>query len=187
MFERGSSMKKASLVAILVLFLAASVFIQWKAHQTRPFYALGGPAYKLMGERAPTFSLPDLSGVKTSLDQYRGKMVLIDFWATWCGPCRMSMPLLAKVADENPNDLVLLAVNLEEPPETVRGFIANQKVKGTILLDHEGSAGRLYHADSIPLQVLIDQEGVVRLVQVGFNPVFDDMLRNQIKKLRKTK
>jgi len=73
-----------------------------------------------IGQPAPEFKLPDLSGNAVSLTQYQGKIVLVDFWATWCGPCRLSMPLLEDLQKEYPNELVLLAVNLQEPLDEVR-------------------------------------------------------------------
>lgn len=137
-----------------------------------------------IGASAPTFELTDLRGQTVSLAQFRGKIVILDFWATWCGPCRMSMPLLEKLQKENPDDLKLLAINLEEPLDLVRDYVARQNINTTVLLDFEGKVGRVYGSESIPMQVLIDKKGIIRDVKVGFSPRLGDMLRKQLAELR---
>lgn len=136
-----------------------------------------------VGSPAPPFQLSDLYGREISLSQYRGKVVILDFWATWCGPCRMSMPLLEKLQEENPGSLKLLAINLEEPMDLVRDYVARQNIRSTVLLDEEGKVGRVYRSESIPMQVLIDKEGIVRDVQVGFSPRLAEKLRDEVAKL----
>jgi thiol-disulfide isomerase/thioredoxin len=95
----------------------------------------------------------------------------------------MSMPLLEKLQAEFPNDLVLLAVNLEEPPDEVRAYVQRRKVGSIVLLDTEGEVGRVYRSESIPMQVLIDQKGIIRDIQVGFHPSMDRELREEIRQL----
>ena len=136
-----------------------------------------------VGRPAPLFQLNDLYGREISLSQYRGKVVILDFWATWCGPCRMSMPLLEKLQEENPGSLKLLAINLEEPLDQVRDYVARQNIRSTVLLDEEGKVGRIYGSESIPMQVLIDKEGIVRDVQVGFSPRMAEKLRHEVANL----
>jgi len=136
-----------------------------------------------IGRPAPEFELPDLSGRAVSLAQYQGKIVLIDFWATWCSPCRLSMPLLENLQKEYPNDLVLLAVNLQEPLDEVRRYVDAQRIRSRVLLDQEGRVGSTYGSESIPMQVLIDQKGIVRDVQVGFSPSMGSRLRGEVQKL----
>jgi thiol-disulfide isomerase/thioredoxin len=137
-----------------------------------------------VGRLAPGFELPDLKGNKVSLDEQRGKIVLLDFWATWCGPCRISMPVLERIRSEYQQELTLLAINLEEPKDQVEEYVRSQQLQSTVLLDNEGLVGRAYGAGSIPMQVLIDQQGMVRHVQVGFSPRAADQLRREIEKLR---
>ncbi len=136
-----------------------------------------------VGRPAPPFQLNDLYGREISLSQYRGKVVILDFWATWCGPCRMSMPLLEKLQEENPGSLKLLAINLEEPLDQVRDYVARQNIRSTVLLDEEGKVGRVYGSESIPMQILIDKEGIVRDIQIGFNPRMAEKLRHEIAEL----
>ncbi len=137
-----------------------------------------------IGRPAPTFNLKDLDGRMISLDQFKGKVVMLDFWATWCGPCRMTMPLLENLQKEYANTLALLAVNLQESGEEVKGYMRQQHLHSQVLLDEEGSVGQVYGAEEIPMQVLIDKEGIVRDVMVGFNPKMTVRLRSEIEKLR---
>ena len=137
-----------------------------------------------IGASAPAFQLSDLRGETVTLAQFKGKVVFLDFWATWCGPCRMSMPMLEKLQLENPNDLKLLAINLEEPRDQVRDYVARQNIRTTVLLDSEGKVGRIYGSESIPMQVIIDKKGIIRDIKVGFSPRMGEQLRQQIEQLR---
>jgi thiol-disulfide isomerase/thioredoxin len=139
-----------------------------------------------MGGPAPQFELSDLEGRKVSLAQFRGKIVMLDFWATWCGPCRFSMPILDRLQEEFSNEMVLLAVNLREPRDVVRDYVARRNVRSRVVLDLEGDVGEEYESASIPMQVIIDQEGVVQHVSVGLIPRMEDQLRTEINRLRNT-
>ena len=142
------------------------------------------PETKLqIGLAAPAFKLPDLSGQEVTLDQYKGKVVMLDFWATWCGPCRMTMPILESMEKEFANNLILLAVNVQESKDDVRDFVRAQNVHSRVLLDEEGSVGETYGTESIPMQVLIDKRGIIRHIQIGFGPRTASELRSQIQKL----
>jgi thiol-disulfide isomerase/thioredoxin len=136
-----------------------------------------------IGAPAPTFELDDLQGRRVSLAEYRGKVVLLDFWATWCAPCRRSMPVLEKLQKEFPKDVVLLAINLQEPAEEVRDYVARRKVGSTVLLDADGEVGFAYGAEAIPLHVLIDKQGVIQDILVGLSPTMEEDLRAEIQKL----
>ncbi len=136
-----------------------------------------------IGASAPEFQLSDLRGQTVSLSQFKGKVVILDFWATWCGPCRLSMPMLEKLQLEHPKDLKLLAINLEEGRDEVRDYVARQNIRATVLLDSEGKVGRIYGSDQIPMQVLIDKKGIVRDVKIGFSPRLGEQLRRQLDQL----
>ena len=137
-----------------------------------------------IGRPAPAFKLPDIMGQEITLDQYKGKIVMLDFWATWCGPCRMTMPLLEKLQKEYPNNLVLLAINLQESKNEVREYMRQQNLNSHVLLDEKGSLGEIYGTDAIPMQVLIDKEGIVRDIKTGFSPSILSQLRAEIERLR---
>jgi thiol-disulfide isomerase/thioredoxin len=137
-----------------------------------------------VGKLAPQFSLPDLDGKQISLEQYKGKVVLLDFWATWCGPCRMTMPVLEKLQKEYTDSLVLLAINLQEPRDQVRNYMQQQGLKSHVVLDEKGSLGEVYGTEAIPMQVLIDKEGIVRDVKTGFSPRLEQQLRQRIQQYK---
>lgn len=137
-----------------------------------------------VGQEAPLFKLPDLNGNEVSLGQYKGKIVLIDFWATYCEPCRMTMPLLERLQKEYSNDMVLLAVNLGDTIDAVREFIQRNNLNSEILLDERGEVGSVYGANQIPIQFLIDKKGIVRHIQLGYSAAMGAQLRAEINKLR---
>jgi thiol-disulfide isomerase/thioredoxin len=137
-----------------------------------------------IGRPAPAFSLADLNGRKVSLDQFKGKVVMLDFWATWCGPCRMTMPLLDNLQKEYAGTMVLLAINLQDSGDVVKDYMREQNLHSQVLLDEEGIVGQTYGADAIPMQVLIDKRGIVRDVMTGFKPSMATRLRSEIEQLR---
>ena len=134
-----------------------------------------------IGQAAPQFMLPDISGREVTLNQYKGKIVILDFWQTTCGPCRYTMPMLDKIQDEYSGKLSVLAINLQEPKELVRNYILEQNLHSRVLLDSEYSVGDRYGIFAIPMQFLIDQNGVVRNIWVGMHP--DTEIKDGINKL----
>ncbi len=164
-------------LALLAVLLAASLMTVQCGRRTEEEGALR------IGAAAPGFELYDLRGQKVSLSEFRGKVVILDFWATWCGPCRLSMPMLEKLQLEHPNDLKLLAINLEEPRDEVRDYVMRQHVRSTVLLDSDGQVGQVYGSDQIPMQVLIDKQGVVRDVKIGYSPRLAEQFRRQLDQL----
>lgn len=145
----------------------------------------GGPRGRVeIGQHAPVFQLKDLNGRTVSLDQFKGQVVMLDFWATWCGPCRITMPLLEKLHQEHPNNFTLLAVNVGDAPEEVAPFVQRQNIQARVLLDLDGKIGTAYQATSIPMQVLIDKEGIIRHIQVGYYAAMKEDLWAEIAKLQ---
>lgn len=108
---------------------------------------------------------------------------MLDFWATWCGPCRMTMPVLENLEKEYKGSLVLLAINLQDPKDVVMDYVKKQALTSRILLDEQGSVGSLYGTDSIPMQFLLDRNGIVRHIQMGYRPRMASELRAAIAKL----
>ncbi len=96
----------------------------------------------------------------------------------------MTMPLLEKLQKEYPNNMVLLAINLQETPGAVREYMREQNVNSQVLLDEQGSVGEAYGSAQIPMQVLVDKAGIVRFIQIGFDPRMTARLRGEIEKLR---
>jgi len=138
-----------------------------------------------IGQPAPSFSLPDLDGREISLENFKGKIILLDFWATWCTPCRMTMPVVEKLSKEYPDDMVVLAVNMRESKKTVDEYVFEQAISSQILLDANGAVSEAYGAYAIPMQFLIDRSGIVRHIQTGYSQNMAARMRAQIEQLRK--
>jgi len=140
----------------------------------------------LTGEPAPEFTLPLLDGGTFELAAHRGKnIVLLDFWATWCGPCRAAMPALVEVAREYADKGVrYFAVNLREDPGKIRSYLKEAGLQIAVPLDKDGSVAQQYGVRGIPTMVIVDKDGVVEKVHVGASPglkgeltrVLDDLL-----------
>src|SRR5438093_6922974 len=126
-------MKIKTLSLTVAALLASVVFVR--------FFGQRDSGNVLLGALAPQFELSDLEGRTVSLAQFRGKIVMLDFWATWCGPCRISMPILDRLQKEFSDDMVLLAVNLREPRDIVRDYVARQNVRSRVVLALEGNVG----------------------------------------------
>ena len=121
-----------------------------------------------IGKAAPSFQLTDINGQSVSLSDFQGKPVLLNFWATWCGPCRMEMPYIQEVYDEwSEQGLVLLAVNIREGLTTVEEFMRDYNLSFPVLLDMEGNVAEKYSVGGIPTTYFIDSDGIIRDMQIG--------------------
>lgn len=119
-------------------------------------------------EKAEDFTLLDLEGNKVSLSDYKGKKIFLNFWATWCPPCKAEMPNIEKVyQDTKDSDLVILAVEIGEPLETVKSFIDKNEYNFNVLLDIDQSVASSYNISSIPTSYFIDEEGYIIAKRVG--------------------
>ena len=136
----------------------------------------------MVGKTAPEISLDLLDGGTMKLSDHKGKhVVILDFWASWCGPCRMSLPLVAEVAAQYADKgVVFYAVNIGESPEKARNFLTQAKLSMTVAMDPDGKAGRLYGAEAIPRMVIIDKEGVVRAGHRGASMSIKEELRAEL-------
>lgn len=116
---------------------------------------------------APDFALSDLDGNTHMLSSMRGSTVLLDFWATWCGPCREEMPELEKLRSEFGRRVTIWSIDSGESPEMVRRFFESTGYTGTILLDLDSQVNRAYDARYIPTLVIVDASGKVRFYDSG--------------------
>jgi len=120
------------------------------------------------GRAAPDFALPDLDGNTVRLSDFSGRPVVLNFWATWCAPCRLEMPELARAAaDYADRDLVVLAVNQDETAEQVGGFLTEVGLSLPALLDAGGEVGAAYGAFFLPTTVIVGPDGIVGAVHRG--------------------
>ena len=122
----------------------------------------------LMGASAPGFALTNFKGDTVSLSQFRGRPVVINFWATWCVPCRREMPALQRALETYQEDgLVVLAVNFEEEANLVRPFVEEFDLTIEILLDTHAEVSQTYLITGLPHTVFVDRQGTIRHIQVG--------------------
>jgi peroxiredoxin len=119
------------------------------------------------GLPAPGFELTSLSGERIQLEDYRGKIVLLNFWATWCAPCRLEMPAFQSRADQFENDLAVVAINFSEDQDEVQAFVDELNLSFDVLLDPQAEAQRLYLIRGYPTTFFIDREGMIRVQHVG--------------------
>ena len=117
-----------------------------------------------MGDVAPAFSLEDLAGKKVELKDFQGEVVLLDFWATWCSPCRKTMPHLQELHEKyKDKGLVVLGVSLDTNSRVVKRFLESLRCDFLVLMDSRGGkTGPLYRIRGIPTTFIIDKKGVIR-------------------------
>ena len=153
-----------------------------KVDSFRPQAGAAEEAHPLIGKKAPDFDLTLLDGSKAALAKHKGKdVILLDFWATWCGPCRKSLPLLIEVSEKfKDKGLIFYAVNQRESLETIKDFLTTQNLKLPAALDSDGKLGEAYGVEGIPQTVLISKDGIVQAVHVGYAPEMKTTLTKQI-------
>jgi peroxiredoxin len=138
------------------------------------------------GGLAPDFTLRTLAGPNLRLQEQRGQVVLVNFWATWCSPCRQEMPHLARLYDKyRASGFVLLGVNVDDDARRAAELAGKLGLKFPVSLDSEKKVSRLYDLSAMPSTVLIDREGRVRYVHRGYRDGYEDTYDQQIRALLK--
>lgn len=157
--------------------------------------AIAGAGPVSVGDAAPNVELPLLAahqvdedalsaGTPFGLDALKGKVVYLDFWASWCGPCRMSFPRLEQLRQElGPQGFEVLAVNVDEFEADALKFLSELPVTYPSLYDGGGTAPQQYGILGMPTAYLIDRQGQVRLIHQGFRKNDEIQLRTEIKEL----
>ena len=121
-----------------------------------------------IGKLAPDFELSSLDGKVVSLSDFRGKPVFLNFWATWCGPCRFEMPFIQKMYEGLSNEgLVVLAVNVQENPTRVKEFVESFGLTFPVLLDTNSEVRLAYNIRGIPTTFFIDKNGIIQDIKIG--------------------
>jgi peroxiredoxin len=139
-----------------------------------------------VGSPAPDFTLRVLDGPNLRLQEQRGKVVLVNFWATWCGPCRKEMPHLNRIADKyRSSGLVLLGINVDDDARNAADLAAKLGVKFPVLFDTDKKVSKLYDLNSMPSTLVIDRNGRVRYLHRGYQDGYEDLYDKQIRDLLK--
>jgi thiol-disulfide isomerase/thioredoxin len=135
-----------------------------------------------VGQAVPAVRLPDLSGAgEISLESLHGKVVYVDFWASWCGPCRVSFPVLDQLRGElGPRGFEVLAINVDEVESDARQFLSEVPVSYLVVRDAGGITPQSFGILGMPTGYLIDRQGIVREIHQGFRKSDGDKLRTAI-------
>jgi peroxiredoxin len=146
--------------------------------------ALAGPMAP--STTAPDFTLRTLEGQNLRLGEQRGRVVLVNFWATWCGPCRQEMPHLNKLYEKyKSSGFVLLGVNVDDDPRQAAGVAGKLGVTFPVLADADKRVSRQYDLSAMPSTVLIDRDGRVRYLHRGYQNGYENTYEKQIRELLK--
>jgi peroxiredoxin len=129
-----------------------------------PADLLVGPG---VGRMAPDFTLPTLDGAQFRLSEQRGKPVVLNFWATWCGPCQRELPALQKAAEHFGDDVVFVGVDQGEEAAIVQSYVDKLGLTFTIPMDAEGQVGLDWNVQGLPTTFFIDRSGVIRSLWMG--------------------
>ena len=116
---------------------------------------------------APAFTASTLDGETITLDELRGKPVVLNFWATWCGACRYQMPFLQAAFEEKGHDMEFIGINLRESSDKVRQVVEYEGVGYTIVLDGNGAVANSYNVRPIPATFFIDEKGIIKYIRIG--------------------
>ncbi len=148
---------------------------------------LGSSAFAAGGDAAgpaPSFTLTTLAGQPGGLGEYKGQVVMVNFWATWCGPCQQEMPLLDQMYKKyKPAGFTLIGVNVDKESPAVKELLARKPVSFPVLLDPANQVSKAYHVDEMPSSVIIDRKGQIRYVHRGYKPGDENDYQDLIRKL----
>lgn len=138
----------------------------------------------LTGRPAPDFALKSSTGDNLRLSEYRGDVVMINFWATWCGPCRQEMPLLDDLYNRYQRvGFNLLGVNIDDDSGRAMDMIRELGVNFPVLFDARKEVSQMYDVDAMPVTVIVDREGTVRYVHQGYKPGYEEKYLDQVRSL----
>jgi thiol-disulfide isomerase/thioredoxin len=150
------------------------------------FAALGllGSTALMAAEKAPDFTLKSATGENVRLAEQQGQVVMLNFWASWCGPCRQEMPLLDGISKKyGKMGFVLYGINVEEDNTDAKKMLNDLNLGFTILFDTESKLSSLYKVDAMPMSVFIDKKGMIRYVDRGYKPGDENKYREHILEL----
>ncbi len=132
-----------------------------------------------IGRRAPDFTLADLEGNPVSLSDFQGKAVFINFWATWCPPCRAEMPEIESIYQKyRDQDVAVIGVDLFEPEDKVREYVQRGGFSWSFVIDTTGVVTRNYGISALPTSFFLDSQGIIRAVNIG--PMTERLMEDKL-------
>mgnify|MGYP000064713730 CR=1 FL=1 len=139
-----------------------------------------------LASNAPDFTLRSTAGPNLRLHEQRGQVVLVNFWATWCGPCRQEMPHLNRLYDRYRGaGFVLLGINIDDDPRAAASLAAKLGLNFPVLLDSDKKVSRVYDMSAMPATLLIDRDGRVRHIHRGYRDGVEKTYEEQVRSLLK--
>lgn len=158
-------------IILAIAMIAMTVAIGFMAMQPEKFFGpdASKPAVDTgvtVGKRLPEFALANLNGKETKVILDKQPIVL-NFWATWCPPCRQEMPELDKFVRQHNGKLTFYAINMQEPVDKVTEFLVQNQYTMNVLTDKDGEVAKTFHINSIPTTVVIDKQGIIRYRKSG--------------------
>ncbi len=156
------SLTAGLLIGLAIGFFASSMLTKGSSQASDP-----GSALPAKGMKLADFELKDLDGNVVKLSQFAGRPVLLNFWASWCPPCKAEMPLLQSVQEKHSKDLVVIGVDEQELPETAKAFIDENHLTILFLIDQTGDVSGQYHVRALPTTLFLDANGVLRAQHIG--------------------
>ena len=160
--EKYNPLRTIIIVTVVVLALLALTVTMLTA---------SAPKVAKVGQPAPDFTLMTVDGKQVSLSQFKGKPVIINFWATWCPPCRLEMPALEEISHQAADKgFIILAVDQEEDAATVKSFLTQNQYDYLSVLDINGAVSTMYQVSGIPTSIFVDANGIVREMHSGTMP-----------------
>jgi peroxiredoxin len=167
--ERPRPSRETQHVPALVLCVLASFFTACGGAGGSGVKTAESERHPLLGAPAPDFSLKAQFGAKrVSLEETRGKVTIVDFWATWCEPCRESFPAYQRILVKHESDLVIVGISVDDAPDEIPTFAAETGIGFPLAWDEGQILAGKYNPPTMPTSYIIDQDQVVRFVHVGF-------------------
>ncbi|MFZ5893769.1 MAG: TlpA family protein disulfide reductase [Myxococcota bacterium] len=140
--------------------------------------------HPLLGAAAPALDVPVPEGKgRVQLSAHAGKVVVVDFWATWCEPCRQSFPAYQALVQEFGGKLVVIGVSVDESPESIAAFVKETGAKFAVGWDEGQAAAQSYQPPKMPTSFIVDKSGIVRFVHAGYSQGDENELRREIQSL----
>ena len=156
----------------------------WLAITTAVIMATSAVSAGLNQSSAPDFTLKSNTGENLRLSEYSGEVVLINFWASWCGPCRQEMPLLSELHDKyRALGFTVLGVNVEADSRKARKLLQEQPVSFPVVFDSDSVVSKQYNVVAMPSTVLVDRDGKMRYLHKGYKPGLENVYQQQVRDL----